>query len=422
VFWLAGEDHDWDEVNHVHLQSSQASLTMIRLLVERSTACSVSAQQVQQDSWTQVLDSLFEVLQETEFTADVRVTLTTIAQQSASLTDFFAGVMHWLFAEYGLVLLDAADSNIRQLESQIFKRLLLEHEELHQLFVAASNSLIDHGFAPQVQMQERQVHLFIEHEGARTMLYRHDVQRQYGDRAGKWYIEESDLLAEIDSNPARFSNNVLTRPLMQQYLLPVIGTVLGPAELAYWSMLPDAFAHFGWSMPMLIARREFTLIEPPLARLMDKHQISFTKATTSYEQYRNDWLVAQDEFQWSEQFARLKTDVQSLYEPILQQLAQMNEGIYKLGQQNRDKVEEQVQFLEKRVLATHEQQHQTFLRNLQRLHDGLYPVGKKQERVYNGIAYVNRHGLQWIHQLIEATQSLDRATHHLVFLSTSKEE
>ncbi len=67
----------------------------------------------------------------------------------------------------------------------------------------------------------------------------------------------------------------MSRPLMQEFLFPVLATVLGPGEIAYWSLTKHAFEQFGMKMPIIAPRMEFTLIEGTVQKQMNKYDFTF---------------------------------------------------------------------------------------------------------------------------------------------------
>ncbi|HEY4389731.1 MAG TPA: bacillithiol biosynthesis BshC, partial [Paenibacillus sp.] len=51
VFWIAGEDHDWDEVNHTYVLSPDLSVSRIRVARETEQRLPVSMNAVAREEW-----------------------------------------------------------------------------------------------------------------------------------------------------------------------------------------------------------------------------------------------------------------------------------------------------------------------------------------------------------------------------------
>jgi bacillithiol biosynthesis cysteine-adding enzyme BshC len=424
VFWLAGEDHDWAEVNHLYVDDRNHKPVKISVNSQTDEPRSVSHRAISQAAWDEVLEQLRETLPHTEFSDEWFARLQDFAARSNSLTELFARLMHHLFASHGLIFVDAADPAIRKLEAEMFAALFANRTTLSENFLTARDELLAEGYEQPVQLQAGQTNLFVEHNKQRTMLFEQVGENgaTVSDRRASFSMTQTEVEQSMRHHPDRFSNNVLTRPLMQQFLFPVVATVLGRAETAYWALLPEAFRTMGMNMPLVVVRPECTLIEPPIARIFSKTELSFGAATYLYEQSKKQWLEAQDEHQWPQTFANLKQSIADLYAPLIESLERLNPGIGQLGRQNLTKIEEQVRYLESRTTAAFEQQHSAFLRQWERLHQSLLPFGKPQERVYNVVAFINRNGFEWISHMVTEASDWTATHHHLAYLTPSKEE
>jgi len=194
---------------------------------------------------------------------------------------------------------------------------------------------------------------------------------------------------------------VLTRPLMQDYLFPVLSAVLGTGEIAYWALTHRAFHTVGFRMPIIVPRMSFTFVEGTVQKQMTKYELTFDDVVERFVERKEAWLHAQDTLGLDADFNLLKHQLESMYQPILSKLAQIQAGLGKLGETNKQKVIEQVEFLQNRTVHDLAKQNETALRNWDRIHSSLIPLGKPQERVYNIFAYLNRYGNTWISSLYE---------------------
>ena len=108
------------------------------------------------------------------------------------------------------------------------------------------------------------------------------------------------------TTPDQLSNNVMSRPLMQEYLFPVLATVLGPGEIAYWALTKQAFEQFHMRMPIVVPRMEFTLIEGTIKKQMDKYELTLTDVLERFDEKKQAWLDAQDTLQLNDRFEAVK--------------------------------------------------------------------------------------------------------------------
>ena len=399
VFWIAGEDHDFDEVNHTYVLSPELQVQKIRIDHPTGVRSMVSDVVVPSESWQAAIHQLSDLLPNTEFKADLMEQLNANAAVSDTLSDFYARIFGMLFGEAGLVLIDSADQAIRSIEVPMFERIIDQNDELEKAYFHSEEDVAKHEFTAQADVTAGNANLFYIHEGTRVLL--HKENGRFTDRKGLVSFSREELRAMLASHPERFSNNVLTRPLMQDYLFPVLSAVLGTGEIAYWALTHRAFHTVGFRMPIIVPRMSFTFVEGTVQKQMTKYELTFDDVVERFVERKEAWLHAQDTLGLDADFNLLKHQLESMYQPILSKLAQIQAGLGKLGETNKQKVIEQVEFLQNRTVHDLAKQNETALRNWDRIHSSLIPLGKPQERVYNIFAYLNRYGNTWISSLYE---------------------
>ncbi|WNQ13507.1 bacillithiol biosynthesis cysteine-adding enzyme BshC [Paenibacillus aurantius] len=412
VFWIAGEDHDWDEVNHIYYLSQKQDVERIKLDQPEGTRTSVS--RIRIADWEEMVGQLEESLLPTEFKPDLMAKLREFAASSGTLSDYFGRIMAWLFGESGLVLMDSDDPAIRRVESEMFIRFLENQEELASAYRNGREQVESLGYKPQAEVYEENANLFLyDDDGERFLLQRDGGG--FTDKKKERRFTKEQLLELARTAPERFSNNVMTRPIMQDFLFPVLAAVLGPGEIAYWGLLKDGFRTLGMEMPLLLPRSEFTLIEGTVKKHMDKFGLTSEVVAERFGEFKANWLKEQDTLNLDERFAEVKEKFRGLYNPLLEAVGAINPGMAKLGDTNYLKIMEQIEFFEARAKGANESQFEASLRQLDRIQLSLYPLGKPQERVYNVFAYLNRYGHWWLKELAEQAPAGD-GLHRLVYL------
>ncbi|WP_010270149.1 bacillithiol biosynthesis cysteine-adding enzyme BshC [Paenibacillus senegalensis] len=412
VFWIAGEDHDIDEVNHTYVHAHNEAVKIKLSPAEGEPRTSISRLTVKH--WEDVLQQLDKSLMDTEFKAPIMDQLTLIAGQSSTLSEFFARIMASLFGRHGLILLDSDDPGIRKLEGAMFEQLLEQNELISEAFLNESSKLVSAGYQPQVETSPLSANLFVFGEdGERRLLQR--SSSGFTDKRGEQEYSLGELQEMAWSRPGSLSNNVITRPLMQEFLLPVLASVLGPGEIAYWGQLRQVFGAVGMQMPILLPRKEHTLVEGTVQKYIDKYELTLEEAFDQWEEKKEEWLRSQDELCLEERFKLAKEQFAEIYKPILQAVAKINPGMEKLGQTNAAKIVEQIDFLQARSIEANKSQYEAALRQWDRIRNTLFPLGKPQERVYNLYSYVNKYGHSWLEELVAQPLQL-RPLHSIVYL------
>ncbi len=417
IFWIAGEDHDFQEVNHTLQLSNTLSLTRIELPEReehQGKRLTISRRAVSIEEWEQAINELEAQLQQTEFKPGLIDTLRQTAAESASLSEMFARIIAQLFGESGLIVLDSDDPELRQVEAKMFTTIITHNAEVERALHAAAAKQQSLGYTPSAEVRERSANLFYSRDGERIALYR-DEAGDFQDRSGELRFRADELQQHAQQSPDSFSNNVFTRPLMQDYLFPVLTTVLGPGEISYWGLTRETFRALDMQMPIITPRLEFTLVEGTVKKQLDKLDLSLEDAFFHIEEKRDQWLAAQDSLGISEQFAQVKQQFDALYDPILQLVASINPGLKALGETNHQKITEQISFLENRAKDAHENQFDAAKRQFERIRMSLAPLGKRQERVYNIYAYLNRYGYDWLSELLIADYE-ENGQHIVVYL------
>jgi bacillithiol biosynthesis cysteine-adding enzyme BshC len=413
IFWIAGEDHDFDEVNHVHVLSNTQQIEKLKVEHPTGVRTSVSRLPLTSEAWEEALNKLDQSLMDTEFKASLLDKMRSAAGDGATLSDAFARWMAMLFGEYGLVLIDADDPSVRALESSMFEKMVEQNESFTASLLRSQAEVSQAGYGIQAEIHEDAANLFVFDEGARLLLHREG--EHFTDKKNTISYTKAELRDKAMSTPEQLSNNVMSRPLMQEYLFPVLATVLGPGEIAYWALTKQAFEQFHMRMPIVVPRLEFTLIEGTIKKQMDKFELTLTDVLERFDEKKQAWLDAQDTLQLNERFEAVKESFLSAYAPLVESLSGINPGVKKLGDTNLAKIVEQIDYLHHKASEASHTQFDAAIRQLDRVRLTIFPLAKPQERVYNGCAYLNRYGNVWLHHLLETPIPVD-GMHRIYYL------
>lgn len=399
VFWIAGEDHDWEEANHAYVLTRELEVTRIRVHKNDDRRTQVGQTEVSQESWNTVIHKLSETLQDSEHKAELLANLRTDASESSTLTEFFAKQLGRWFGKYGLILLDSSDNELREVEQPVFRQIILNNDQLGQAYREAADQLESLGFEAQAEVAPDGANLFYIHEGERLLLFKREGR--FEDRKGLVSFSRDELLEQAALHPEHFSNNVLTRPLMQDSLLPVLGTVLGAGEIAYWGLTGRAFTAMGLQMPILLPRMSFTMTDAAVQKYMTKYELTFEDVKERLAEKRDAWLAGQVEMDVDQRFNEVIQSFEALYEPLIEEIGTVRRGLLKLGAANKEKIKEQIEFLRQRTQGALEEAHETALKQWECIGLTLFPQEKLQERVLNAYYYLNNYGQEWIQDLLQ---------------------
>lgn len=414
VYWIAGEDHDYDEVNHVYIQSKDGKVKKIKLEEQPAGRMSISHFPLAENTLDDFIEEFFAEQIETEYTQDLKKELHRLAAQSKTLTDFFARTMVWLFGEKGLVLVDATLPFVRELEKEHFREVIMRNDELNEAFIKQSKEIVEAGYHRQVVTEEQHAQFFLYVDGKRVGVLRKG-EGIFSLHGGEEIFTREDLLALLEKDPQRFSANVVTRPFMQERLFPTLAFVGGPGEIAYWGLYRQYFSLFGMELPILMPRMTFSIVEGTVQKYMEKYQITLTDLFGRLAEKRDEILRSLQTFHFEKAFDQFRDRLRQEYQEIIGQAGQMETGLIKIGEKNLNKIMEQVNYYEKKTGEAFLKKNEVLLRQFERIQVSLFPMDKPQERVYNIFGYINKYGLHWFAEFTEGSYPID--SQHIVYFT-----
>ena len=367
-------DHDYDEVNHVFVQTREEGVKRVRLQDAPEGRMSISHFEVAGDVLNTFIEEFFVGQIQTEYTSDLKGKLYELAANSSTLTDFFAKTMTWLFGQEGLVFVDAALPFMRQLEKEGFREVILRNKELSDAVMNQSENMVAAGYHRQVETDSRHAQFFLYVEGKRVGVLRNeDGTFQAGEESVPMTAEELLLLLEEDSE--RFSANVVTRPFMQERIFPTLAFVGGPGEIAYWGLYGQYFEVFGMQLPILAPRLTFTFLEGIVQKNMRKYQLTVSDIFHGLEEKKGKFSFSTN-LSFRRGVFQGRNRIEAIYKGIIGQASEMDAGLQKLGQKNMEKVLEQVNYFEKKTSEAFLKKNEALLRQFDRTHLNLFPLDK----------------------------------------------
>jgi bacillithiol biosynthesis cysteine-adding enzyme BshC len=399
VFWIAGEDHDIDEINHTFtVLNGRLQKHIHPDRSKKKTMASTTILDI--EDTRKFIKNVFQQYGETAYTEDLLAKIDTFLVKSHTYTDFFAQLMHWFFKEEGLLLLDAADPKLRAYEALYFERLVNHSEEIAAVVSNREALLADNGYGTPIGATKENANLFYVKEGERFLLERKDG-KYINDVANVQFTKE-ELLQLATEQPACLSNNVVTRPLMQDMVLPVLAFVGGPGELAYWSTLKDAFELLGMKVPVFVPRMNMTLVNRQVGHLIEDHDLTITevlsgKVAQMHQKFVNE--VYDDAAK--ETIEKTKALLQQQYVELQKHLHNNNVHLDKVVIKNLDIHENQLDFLLKKIEAEVLLQHDVTIRKFTEMEGHLIPEGNLMERIFNPFQYMNEYGMTLIDDILQ---------------------
>jgi bacillithiol biosynthesis cysteine-adding enzyme BshC len=410
VFWIAGEDHDFDEVNHVF--NFNTSYRKISLKQNNQVKSIISKTEVNHEDLSKWIENVFSEFGESEHTNVILDDLYACLHESNTIADFFANIISKMFAEYGLVLFDSGSSVFSDFKLPYFKQMIINNEKINKSFLAQKKLLQNKGYKPILEIKEDVIHLFFEVSGERQYVLKEGSSYTIKDYANNLEIDE--LLELLESNTELFTNNVVTRPIMQEMLFPVLSFVGGPGEIAYWAELKGVFEALEIKMPVVFPRYSITYIEKNIEAYAESFNLSISEDNYKYiNDKMNNWFYDKAGISLDveingviEKFSETHRDLRSIGN-------QIGKGFDPLLDKNLDKIIEQVLFVKSKYQGYLEIKHEADLNKWKKLSTSLYPLNGLQERVWNVFYFINKYGPNFIDELLKL-EKFEERKHNLV--------
>ncbi|MDM5189624.1 bacillithiol biosynthesis cysteine-adding enzyme BshC [Bacillus sp. DX4.1] len=413
VFWIAGEDHDIDEINHVFVtKNKKIKKTIFHDRHPKNASASESDLSIEDcKKW---IEEIFKTYPETNFTKDVLQFVEDALQNSHTYVDFFARLIMKLFADSGLILVDSHHPALRKLEVSFFKQIVSCYKEVQVGLQNQQQLLREQGYKPIIETKHSAVHIFMQIDQERVLL--EEENGQFVGKNGVYSFSYEELIDEMEKNPERFSNNVVTRPLMQEYVFPTLAFIGGPGEIAYWSELQQVFHAFGFQMPPVVPRLTISYMERDIATDLQDLQLQESDPfLNDMDILREKWLSNQGEEPIDCQFTETTEKIVALHTSLQQFVSKVDPGLQQFSKKNEQKIIEQLQLLERTLKRNIEKKHEVELNKFRRLQYALRPLGAPQERVWNICYYLNQFGLDFVERVMKQSFAWD-GKHHIIKL------
>ncbi len=404
MFWIAGEDHDVDEINNTFVHHRQ-ELAREKIFGRNDKRTPASERYIKQSEADAAIDALLAHINETQWTARLREELRSMTEEPLTYSSWCAKVMLYLFADSGLVVMDAHHPDVRKLEQETFLTMLDRSSAIQESVQQAAAEFEKGGYENPVNLDKENMHLFIHHQDERFLLYNegNTIKEKNGSRS--WDYEA--FFTQAQKGDFQFSNNVITRPVMQDILLPVHTFIAGAGELKYWGLLQGAFHAMNHHMPLVRPRDSFTWISRKTKKTMMDYQLTPEQAadeTTAHlqEQLKQQWKAA-DESAAAEKAERLMREALKPLSEVLQDDRQLHDTYNKKAAALIDAYRQDV------TKAVDARVHVDTVR-LESLETELRPGNAKQERVLNILPFLNVYGPDLIEGLLRRLRDKDTNT------------
>jgi bacillithiol biosynthesis cysteine-adding enzyme BshC len=407
VFWLATEDHDLEEVNHTSIPTAEAELEPLATSSHSVENAPVGSIPFSSDI-SELVSRVDALLDGSEAGTWIRECYRSGESFGNAFAKFFARV----FAEHGVVLLDGADAELDHICAPVYQELIQRSRELSPALLQRDQELQRAGYHQQVRITETSIPLFMIRNGSRVPLRWHAPE---SFMAGEERFSERELLELVQSSPEVFSPNVLSRPVVQDYLLPTLAYVGGAAEVAYFAQAGVLYERVHGRVTPILSRFSATLIEAKPQAVLEKYRLQFSDLFHGPESLREKIGAQLLDSSLQSSFDQAAAAVERSMGAVRGALEQLDKTLVDSADNAKSKMLYQLTNLRSRAARAELRQTEIADRHARILSNSLYPNKTLQEREFAAIYFLAKHGNDLLSGLLDAIHP-DCLDHQLISL------
>ncbi len=306
-----------------------------------------------------------------------------------------------MFAEHGLILLDPADAELHRIAAPLFVEAIERAGELDTALLARNRELSQARYHDQVKVTEESTPLFALVDGARVPIHRSNGD--FAIRKERLSLEE--VKRRIVAAPEDFNANVLLRPVLQDYWLPTLAYIGGPAEIAYFAQVGVVYEKLLGRVTTVLPRLSATLLEPRVERLLTKYGIELPELFQGETQLRDSLATRSLPADLKTDFESGRLAVEEVMQRISGSLQKLDPTLVEAARRAANKMHYQVGRLEKRAAHAELRRNQILTRHATQIENALYPHRELQEREIAGVYFYAKFGPELLQRLVETAQA-----------------
>jgi len=409
VFWLADEDHDFEEISWFGIPGND---DFSKIEYTFNSNGQIVSDILMTSSIDTFKESIKEELFDTDFSNDLWLMFDSWYKDGISFRKAFAQMIDHLFSKHGLLIVGSNTKKIKEIVSDTFASSIVNASDINNSLKAQSDE-IDSQFHQQVTLGDSNL-FYVDEKDRRIKIERKNSNWIAGIQ--EWTEEE--LVDQISNNPEQFSPNVFLRPIIQDKLLPTLGYVAGPGEIAYYGQMKDIYPHYNLEMPVIFPRFSATLIESGIDRILDKIPFEFHRYGERIEDLEKEYAKSSETTDIEALFKEWKEGINTESTTPKSVIAEIDGSLEGLTGKVISGFETELDKLKGRVYRSIKQQEQTQLQRIRKIKAQLYPDSGLQERMVSYMYFMNKYGINIWDELISELEkeSLELNAHHLIRL------
>jgi bacillithiol biosynthesis cysteine-adding enzyme BshC len=388
IFWLATEDHDLAEVDHAWLFDKNSVPHKVQLSATAHNGGPVGAVEFYDDLKQPVAAALADL----PFAAEVQSVLAASYHPGAKLGRAFQSFLKEILKDLNLLFIDPLDPAIRELGAPFLKHAAQEIPALLPRLRARSNELEKAGYHAQVNVEADTSLLFLIN-GKRSPVRWKD---------GRFVAREGSFTpAELAAQGSALSPNALLRPVMQDFLLPTVAYVGGPAEVAYMAQAQVLYETLLGRMPVIVPRNSYTLLDARASKLLAKHDLKPTDLIGHEQQVKSHIAAKLVPAGLTGRFDQVRAQLHTSLDDLRHLLADFDPTLDSAAQKSSAKMLYQIDKLARKTANETLRRDERAADDARYLMNLVYPDGHLQERFFSIVPFLAKAGMDLPKRLLD---------------------
>ncbi len=408
VFWVAGDDHDFAEINHCAVLGADGAVRTIMLRERAPDAPMLPAyrEPLGPDA-AQVLQALGAALPPSEYQAETLAWLGGAYTPARSVAEAHATALAELLGPLGVVVCRGWNAALKREAGAVLLEALRSARALDEALAKETARLLRAGEEAPVEVGAGMSLVMFEGTQGRDRLRIAEggfVTRRSGER-----LALGDLEAVLKSAPERLSANVLLRPVVEAHLLPTVSYIGGPAELRYLGQAGPAFAHLAVPRPVPAPRLSGLVVEAKVEKALARLGLAARDLARPEGELASAVVRSSLPADAASALERLRRALAEHYDTLARAATAIEPTLQRPVETARNQALHGAEEIEKRLIGALKRNNEATLQQLARARANLFPGGQPQERVLTIASYLARYGRAFLDVLREAAAAHARA-------------
>lgn len=392
IFWMATEDHDFEEINHFFYQNQKFQWN-------RPSEGAVGRMNL--DGIQEVFEVFGQCLPDSKNAKELQELISDSYLNSSSLTEATRKLVQALFADYGLLMIDGDDSALKKCMISSFEEDLTQHTAFQKI-----NETIEkfQELGYDAQVNPREINLFYVGKSSqreRIVL----EENKYKVLNANLEFSQEEILSELRNHPENFSPNVVLRPLYQETILPNIAYIGGTGEMAYWLELKSFFESQNIPFPILLVRNSVLLLSEKQQRKLENLNISYQDLFLPLYQLVNQNIEQNSEV--SIDFESYQETLEKMFLELEEKATQTDLSFSKMVKAQQKKQLAGLEKMKNRLTKAEKRKQAERVERIEILYAELFPNGNLQERISNFSEFYIEYGVEFVNEIYQTIEPID---------------